>query len=373
MGRKRPASSREGTDERLMRECLRLARLGEGRVSPNPMVGAILVRGGRILSRGFHRRYGGPHAEVDCLARYRGDPSGATLYVNLEPCVHHGKTPPCTDRIITSRIAEVVIAMGDPNPLVSGRGVRRLRDAGIRVRSGVLQREAAALNEEFIVGITERRPFVHLKLAQSKDGFITDGSRNETRISGRPARTLVHRWRSRTDAVLVGAGTIRIDNPELSVRHVRGRDPAVVILDGRLSVSPEARVFRSARRRKVFVVTRAGADHRTVRDLSRRGVQVVQFASRTMRLPMRRVLQTLYSLEIGSLLVEGGGDVARQLVAEGLVDRVSLFVAPVAFGDGVEGLGAGASRKILKGGKPRKERVGRDLLLTYDRKVRVAG
>lgn len=357
-------------DERWMGECLRLAALGEGRVSPNPLVGAVLVRNGRILSRGYHRRFGGPHAEVECLRRFRGDPRGATLYVNLEPCAHHGKTPPCTDLILASGIREVVVAMQDPNPLVRGRGIRLLRRTGVRVRTGVLGAEARTLNERFVVGITRRRPFVHLKLAQSLDGFITHAAGEERRITGREARALVHRWRASHDAVLVGAGTIRADDPALTVRHAAGRHPVVVVLDGRLSAPPDARVFRSARERRVYVVTGTGGTRtgkvRTL--LERKGVAIIELPGPRGRVPLPKVLGELYRRQIGSLLVEGGAHVAEQLISRGLVDRLSVFVAPMVFGEGLKGIAV--EGPVLKGFNVQAEQVGRDVLMTLSRRHR---
>jgi diaminohydroxyphosphoribosylaminopyrimidine deaminase/5-amino-6-(5-phosphoribosylamino)uracil reductase len=352
-----------------MAECLRLAALGEGRVSPNPLVGAVLVRNGRILSRGYHRRFGGPHAEVECLRKFRGDPRGTTLYVNLEPCAHQGKTPPCTDLILASGIHDVVVAMQDPNPLVRGRGIRTLRRAGVRVRTGVLGAEARDLNERFVIGMTRRRPYIHLKLALSRDGFITHAAGTERRITGRDARVLVHRWRASHDAVLVGAGTIRADDPALTVRHAAGRDPDVVILDGRLSVPPDARVFRSARDRRVYVVTWEGRKRteKVRRLLEKRGVEIIELPGRRGRIALPMVVRELYRHHIGSLLVEGGADVAEQLIARGLVDRLSVFVTPVVFGGGLKGIAVKGPAPVLAGSSVHAEQVGRDVLMTLSR------
>ena len=226
-----------------MQECLRLAERGRGSVSPNPMVGAVLVRKGRVLGRGYHARFGGPHAEVNCLGSVRGSTADSTLYVNLEPCAYYGKTPPCVDAVIAAGVREVFTAMKDPNPRVAGRGIRKLRSAGITVHVGLLGDEAKRLNRAFIRHTTVRRPFVHLKIAQSLDGMIAGPRRDNRWITSSASRALVHRMRSEHDAVLVGAGTIRADNPLLTVRSARGRNPHVVILDGRLNVSPKARIF----------------------------------------------------------------------------------------------------------------------------------
>ena len=241
--------------ERFMEVCLHLAEKGRGLVSPNPLVGAVLVRANRIVAQGYHRRFGGPHAEVECLRRYSGHPGSTTLYVNLEPCTYFGKTPPCTDLIIRSGIKTVVVGMKDPNPRVNGSGIRRLRTSGITVVPGILEGNARALNRAFITYVTKARPLVHVKIAQSLDGKIAQRLNSSTRVTGREAERLVHRMRSEHDAILVGAGTVRVDNPLLNVRLVKGIDPAAVVIDGRLSVGVERRLWRTARHRRVLLLT----------------------------------------------------------------------------------------------------------------------
>lgn len=356
-------------DERLMRECLRLARRGRARVGPNPMVGAILARDGRVMARGWHRRFGGPHAEVECLRRFRGDSAGVTLYVNLEPCSHHGKTPPCADLIAASGVPRVVVAMKDPNPLVNGRGIRRLRRSGLEVTVGVLEDEARELNRVFITSMNEGRPYVHVKIAQSLDGMIARVGKGRRWISSLQSRKLVHRWRAECDAVLVGAGTVRADNPRLDVRLVRGKQPAVVILDGRCATPVGARVF-SPRRRVILCVERAHAKRRegVVAGWKSRGAEVLTFkGEKGGRIALRAVLRRLRAADIGSILVEGGRDVFTQFLASGMVDELSVFMAPVIIGRGIPAVDV----KVLAGGGARRRRnvrfgsrtVGRDLLI----------
>jgi diaminohydroxyphosphoribosylaminopyrimidine deaminase / 5-amino-6-(5-phosphoribosylamino)uracil reductase len=356
-------------DTVLMRKCLALATRGAGFVSPNPLVGAILVdRRGKILASGYHRVFGGPHAEVECLDRCRGGAAGTTLYVNLEPCVHHGKTPPCTERIIRAGIRRVVIAIPDPNPLVAGRGIALLRRAGISVRVGLCAEEARSLNRHFLRHISSRMPYVHMKVAQTVDGKIAARGHRQIWISSPESRTLVHRWRATHDAVLVGAGTIRADNPRLDVRRVHGRNPDVVILDGNLRVSTLARVFRDTRSRRVFVCTTRTKNPRRVqaiRRMSLSGVVVLELPGAGHRLLLRRVLSELYRHNIGSILVEGGGDVFTQFVEEGLVDELSLFYAPTLLPGGVPAFGSSTRR----GGRTRRPgnicvcSVGKDALV----------
>jgi diaminohydroxyphosphoribosylaminopyrimidine deaminase/5-amino-6-(5-phosphoribosylamino)uracil reductase len=326
-----------------MRECMKLALRGRGRVSPNPLVGAVLVRGTRVIARGWHRRFGSPHAEVDCLGRARGNLAGTRLFVNMEPCAHYGKTPPCTESIIASGISSVVIAMKDPNPLVSGRGIRALRRAGIRVSCGVLEAEAKQLNRFFLKHITRRMPYVHVKIAQSIDGFI-GGERAPRYLSSAASLRMVHRWRAEHDAVLVGAGTVRADNPHLTVRHYRGHDPHVVVIDGRLSIPEHANVLRRDRGRGVFlcVSERAAANARSkVERLEARGILVLRFPAPHGVLELRDVLAALYRFSIGSVLVEGGSMIIAQFLEKRLVDELSIFVTPLMLGRGVPWSGGG--------------------------------
>ena len=351
-----------------MRECFRLAVRGEGLVSPNPMVGALIVEHGRIAARGYHRRYGAAHAEIDCLSRFHGDPRRATMYVNLEPCSHHGKTPPCADAILAAGIRNVVVAMRDPNPLVSGKGISKLRRGGVKVRTGILEQEARELNRVFVRHITARRPYVHVKVAQTLDGKIAPPSGRPIRISSPESLDLVHRWRASHDAVMVGAGTVIADRPRLTVRRVKGRNPDVVVLDGRFRVPLAARVFSKTWKRRAFVCIgepAARANRRKVLTAEKRGVIVVPLPARGGRFRMRTLLRALYRYNIGSVLVEGGSDVFRTMAEEGPIDAISLFVAPRILGTGVPAFGGAVARRC----RPLKEtgcavqRVGTDVLL----------
>jgi diaminohydroxyphosphoribosylaminopyrimidine deaminase / 5-amino-6-(5-phosphoribosylamino)uracil reductase len=328
---------RQEEDTAAMRECFLLARNGEGYVSPNPMVGAVLVKNGRIVARGFHRAFGGPHAEVECLAQHRGSFEGTTLYVNLEPCAHYGKTPPCADLLAATPIPRIVVAMPDPNPLVSGTGIARLRASGKQVDVGVLEQEARSLNRRFVTGITRHRPYIHVKIAQSLDGMIAAANGKPRWISGTPARELVHQWRSVYDAVVVGAGTMRADNPRLTARTDGGRNPAAVVVDGLLTVSPEARLFQNLRGRQVFVCTTQRSidvKRRVASRLEKLGVVMVPFRSGE-RLALPMMLRALYALNLGSLLIEGGSDLFGQFLQSRLVDELTVFIAPIVIGKGV--------------------------------------
>jgi diaminohydroxyphosphoribosylaminopyrimidine deaminase/5-amino-6-(5-phosphoribosylamino)uracil reductase len=322
--------------ERFMAEAIRLARKGEGAVSPNPLVGALIVEHGRIVSRGYHRRFGARHAEIDCLSHYRGTGRAATLYVNLEPCAHYGKTPPCADAIVASGIRNVVVAMRDPNPLVSGRGIRRLRRAGVRVLSGVLQERARDLNRFFVRHMVSGRPYVHLKVAESLDGKISRSGRTRW-ISSAHSRRLVHRWRAVYDAVLIGAGTVRADDPRLTVRTVPGRNPDVVLLDGRFRTPLGARIFRRGAKRRCFVCigrTAAVRLRKKVVAAEAAGIIVLPFPDSRGRFRLGAVLKRLYQFRVGSVLVEGGGEIFGLFASEGPIDELSIFVAPRLTGSG---------------------------------------
>lgn len=347
------------SDQQLMRECFRLALRGKGHVSPNPMVGAVLARNGKVIAKGYHRHYGGPHAEVECLRRAPQDVGGTTLYVNLEPCSHYGKTPPCVDLILKRGIRKVVVSMEDPNPLVAGRGLRILRRSGVKTSVGLLEKEARELNREFITQITARRPYVHMKIAESRDGRITGGPSRW--ISSLQSRKRAHALRARYDAVLVGAGTVRADNPSLNVRLVHGRDPDVVVLDGALALPLNRKLFAFHQSRRVFVVTTRGSVRRNVakaRALAGRGIRLMALDGAEQRLDLRDVLTALRKQNLGSILVEGGADIFTQFLAASLVDELTLFVAPEVFGKGL----AAVQSEIMKsmpGMLPAKVTVGK--------------
>ncbi len=321
-----------------MEECLRLAAKGSGSVSPNPLVGAVLVAGGTIVSRGYHRRFGGPHAEIDCLSRFNGSARNAVLYVNLEPCVHFGKTPPCVDAIIAAGIPRVVVAMQDPNPRVAGRGIAKLRRAGIRVETDVLEEKARDLNRFFARHIVSRRPYIHVKVAQTLDGRIGRRGPGQQIISAPESRALVHCWRSEYDAVLIGAGTVIADDPSITVRLARGRNPAVVVLDGALRVPLSAKIFDSRAHRAVILCTSRHAAKNLpgkIRTAERRGITVLAFPAAGNTLRLRDVMEEIYWHNIGSVLVEGGSQVFSGFAREGPMDELSMFIAPVIQGSGI--------------------------------------
>ncbi|HZD41632.1 MAG TPA: bifunctional diaminohydroxyphosphoribosylaminopyrimidine deaminase/5-amino-6-(5-phosphoribosylamino)uracil reductase RibD, partial [Terriglobales bacterium] len=295
-------------------------------------VGAVVVRAGQIVATGYHRFAGGDHAEIMALKRAGEKARGATLYINLEPCNHQGRTPPCTDRLIGSGIKEVVAGMKDPNPRVAGRGLERLRAAGIRVRSGVLESECRALNEAFEKYITRGLPFVTLKLAASLDGKIATASGDSRWISDEDSRRAVHRLRNQQDAVLVGSRTAVADDPQLTCRIAGGRDPWRVVLDPWLRIPVSARLFRAAADGKTLVLAAKDAGEAKVRELEGLGARVLRFSTRAGKIPWRSLLRTLGGMGIVSLLIEGGATTAAWALKEKAVDKVLFFYAAKIFG-----------------------------------------
>jgi len=332
-------------DDEFLTLAFNLAEMGEGDVSPNPLVGAVVVRDGLIVGRGYHRRFGGPHAEVFALDEAAERARGATTYVTLEPCAHFGKTPPCTDRMIQVGIARVIIAAEDPNPLVSGRGVAALRAAGIDVEVGLLRDVAMRQNEIFFKYITTRIPFVHLKLATSLDGRIATRTGDARWISGEPAQVRVHRWRRRYAAILVGIKTVLTDDPELTVRHVVGRNPLPIVLD------PSARLPLTARllggeRRPILAAARVDSARRA--ELESAGCQVWELPTGRGDVDLRLLLERLGEAGVDSVLIEGGGETAAAFLAAGFVDRVSFVIAPILIGgrDAVPAVGGLGSERL---------------------------
>jgi diaminohydroxyphosphoribosylaminopyrimidine deaminase/5-amino-6-(5-phosphoribosylamino)uracil reductase len=350
-----------------MRRCFELAAKGRGRVNPNPMVGCVVVKNGRIVGEGFHGSFGGPHAEVNALRRAGRKARGATLFVNLEPCAHHGKTPPCVDAIIKAGVKQVVAASTDPNPLVSGKGVGRLRGAGVTVRLGVLRHEAERLNEQFITFMREGIPFVGVKIAQTLDGRIADCTGTSKWITSDKARTEAHRIRSTYDAILVGANTIVHDDPHLTVRFTKGRHPLRVIVDGRLSVPTRSRVFDTRSAKTIlFTSLRAVSSKREkVSTLLKRGVPVLALGKST-RLDVLGMLHTLAALGISSVLVEGGSATVSDFVKAKLARKIHCFVAPKLLGGGLSSLTLVPHlglRRAIRVENVRWKELGSDLLM----------
>ncbi len=331
-------------DTRMMRRCLELAEKGMGRTAPNPLVGSVIVSGEEIVAEGYHRSAGKPHAERMALRRAGTGARGATLYVNLEPCSHTGRTPPCADAVIEAGISRVVAAMRDPDPRVRGRGIARLRRAGVRVEVGLLARRARRLNEVFVHNVTTGSAFFSLKLAQTLDGKIAAGPGVRTRISGRESLRLVHRLRAAHGAVMVGVGTVLADDPLLNVRGIRSAPrPVRVVLDPGLRTPPRCKLAAGAGRFPTLVIYDPGrAEDSSRAALAAAGVELAALAAAGDGLfDIRAVGELLYGRGITSVLAEGGRGVATSLLRGGLVQRLHLFIAPVVLGEGaaLQGIG----------------------------------
>jgi len=321
-------------DEKHMRLALRLAARGRGKVEPNPMVGAVVVRGGKVIGTGWHRRFGGPHAEVNAVRDAGGKVAGATVYVTLEPCAHFGKTPPCADFLTEHKVVRVVVACRDLSPETAGKGIARLRRAGVRVEVGLLGDEARSLNAPFFKLVSTGMPYVTAKWAMTLDGKIATKTGDSKWISSEEARKFVHKVRGRMDAVVVGIGTVLADDPELTCRLVRGRTPKRVVLDARARLPLASKLVRSAGEAPVMVAVSDRAPAKRAEALMRRGCKVVTFPTKNGRVDVVRVLEWLGSMRVTNVLVEGGGDVLGSFFDAKLVDEVLAFVGPKIVGGG---------------------------------------
>ena len=328
-------------DSDFMRRAIRLARKGAGCVSPNPLVGSVIVRDGKILSEGYHARCGGPHAEADAFSKiHPNEARDGTLYVTLEPCNHHGRTPPCTEAIIQSKIREVVVGTADPNPFVKGGGIQRLRKSGITVRIGVMEDACLRLNEAYFKAMTKNKPFIVLKIAQTLDGKIaTQGGRSRW-ITSETSRRLVHKMRKENDAVLVGVNTVVQDDPQLTVRHVRG-SVRRIILDSCLRIPTEARVLHHSDPQNTIIATTSSAPESKMHALQSLGVSVwILENDENGRVALPGLWKKMIQERILSVLVEGGRTVFTSVLCSGDADRVVVFIAPIVFGSGIESIGA---------------------------------
>lgn len=356
-----------------MKRALRLAALGRGRVEPNPLVGCVLARKGRIIAEGYHRRFGGPHAEVEACRSCHTSTRGCDVYVTLEPCSHFGKTPPCTSALLEAGVGRVLVAMIDPGEHVRGRGLRQLRRAGVTVEVGLEQEEARRLNAPYIKLCTERRPWVILKWAQSIDGKLSTRLRHEVRVSGEQAARLVHRWRGQVDGIITGIGTILADDPLLTARLVRPRRTAArIILDSRLRLPANSLLARSAGQSPVIVAcTKRSRDDRSRRAsrLERLGCEILALPSGDGTVPLNDLLDELGRRNMTNVMVEGGGRVMGSFFDQKLADEARIFVAPTLAGGrkapgALDGVGDEQWPPPLPKDRVRVRKAGRDLLYT---------
>ncbi len=336
-------------DQIFMRRALELASRTQGLTSPNPLVGAVVVRSGAVVGAGYHRAAGTPHAEIEALEEAGKSARGATLYVTLEPCVHQGRTGPCVPAVLAAVIGRVVVATADPNPMVNGRGISALRAGGVEVKVGILEAEARELNRAFFTYMVERRPLVTLKAACSLDGKLAGSDLTSRWITGEHARQEAHRLRSHADAIVVGIRTVLIDDPLLTVRLPEPwpREPLRVVVDSQARTPLTARVFTAGRpERTVIAVTELAPEHR-VKMLETTGATVLRLPARDGRVDLSLLLRALAEREVTAVLLEGGGTLNAAFLEAGLVDRVALFVAPLLLGGtSAPGLLGGAGRSL---------------------------
>ena len=357
-------------DREYMRRAIHLARRGWGWTSPNPLVGAVIVKEGRIIAEGWHARWGQPHAERCALARCTEDPAGATLYVTLEPCCHQGRTPPCTEALIEAGISRVIIGSRDPNPKVSGRGAALLRAHGIAVEEAFLRRECDALNPIFFHYITTGQPYVALKYAMTADGKLATVTGASQWITGAEARAHVHTLRGRYRAILAGIGTVLADDPLLSCRAEGGRNPVRVICDSRLRIPPDCRICRTARRQETIVACAENDPEKRAR-LEGLGITVLCLPDGQGRVDLAALAAALGQRGIDSILVEGGIEIHAAALAAGIVRRIYAYVGARVFGgrgakSPLGGPGAAAVEDGPRLALAATEPFGDDLLLTYD-------
>lgn len=321
-------------EKNYMQRALQLAKLGEGKTRPNPLVGAVLVKDGKIVGEGYHRQYGGPHAEVHALHMAGEAAKGSTLYVTLEPCSHVGKTPPCCQAIVKSGVTRVVCAIEDPNPLVAGKGISYLTDHGVETSVGLLDLEATKLNEIFMHYITQKRPFVILKSAMSLDGKIATSTGDSRWISSPESREQVHEIRNRVSAIIVGVGTVLKDDPILTTR-LKGREgcnPLRIVMDSTGRTPLDAQLLKTLEQAPVMIVTTEATQSSRVKDYEQAGAAVVVLKTADRVEMINELLSYLGERQIDSLLVEGGGTLAESFVQARAVDKFIVYIAPMIIG-----------------------------------------
>ena len=343
------------THEYYMKRTLELAKGGWGKTNPNPLVGAVIVKNGKIIAEGFHEALGCAHAEISALHNTKQDVEGGTLYVNLEPCSHYGRTPPCAKAIIEAGVKEVIVAMEDPNPKVSGMGIQMLKDAGIHVIVEVLEMEAKKLNEIFIHYITKKKPFVIMKTAMTLDGKVASISGDSKWITGESSRQFVHILRDRVSAIMVGVNTVIKDNPALTARlpTKECKDPVRIIVDSKGRIPLASNVLHVHSDSGVILATTSSIDKGKEKLLLEEGVRIIKADHRNGNVDLTLLMDELYKLEIDSILLEGGGTLNASALATGIVNKVMMFIAPKIIGGStavtpVEGAGRQQMKDALQ-------------------------
>lgn len=348
--------------KKYMELAIKLAERGKGLTSPNPMVGCIVVKRGRIVGKGFHRKAGTEHAEVLALDDAGKKAINSTLYVNLEPCSHWGRTPPCTEKIVEAGVREVIIGMQDPNPLVEG--FRELKFRGLKTKIGILEKEAKNLNEAYTKFMKTKRPFVILKVAMSVDGKIATSTGDSKYITSREARTYVHQLRSEVDAVMVGLNTVLRDNPELTPRLVKGKDPMKIVVDSKLKIPNNCNLMKNPA--KLIIATTNKAPKSMIKKFQQKGINVIITKSKNGFVDLDNLMKQLGKHEITSVMIEGGSQLNSSAIKEGVVDKALIFAAPKIIGNGIGAIGSLGIKKIDKAinlKNPIVKKIGKDVLI----------
>ncbi len=345
-----------------MELAIKLAEKGRGSTSPNPMVGCVVVKRGRIVGKGFHKKAGTEHAEVLALNDAGKKAINSTLYVSLEPCSHWGRTPPCTEKIVECGVREVIIGMEDPNPLVGG--FKELKFRGLKTKIGILEKEAKKLNEVYIKWMKTKRPFVILKVAMSVDGKIATSTGDSKYITSKEARTLVHQMRSEVDAVMVGLNTVLRDNPELTVRLVKGKDPLKIVVDSKLKMPKNCNLMKDPS--KLIIATTNKAPKSQLKKFQQKGITILTTKLKSGFVDLEDLMKQLGKHEITSVMIEGGSQLNSSAIKEGIVDKILIFTAPKLIGNGLGAIGNLGVNKINKAinlKNPVVKKIGNDILI----------
>ena len=353
-----------------MKRALELAKLGIGYTNPNPLVGAVIVKEGRIIGEGYHQLYGSHHAEINAFRNAVEDVKGATMYVTLEPCSHYGKTPPCAEAIVEKGIKRVIVGMKDPNPLVSGKGIKILEKAGIEVITGVLEEEGKKLNEIFLKYITTKLPFCIMKTAMTIDGKLSTNSGDSKWITGELARKYVHELRHRVAGIMVGIGTILTDNPYLTTRleNEKGKDPIRIIVDSSARIPIEARVLNLHSSAKTIIATTERAPKDKIKAIEEKGAEIIVLPMKNEKVDLSFLMKALGERKLDSVLLEGGSELNYSALEEGIVDKVNAFVAPKIIGGNtaktpVGGLGKEFMNEAIRLSDIDIHRFGEDIMI----------
>ncbi|MDF2473964.1 MAG: riboflavin biosynthesis protein RibD [Anaerocolumna sp.] len=357
-------------DLQYMRRALELARQGEGHTNPNPLVGAVIVKDGKVIGEGYHEAYGSHHAEVNAFLNATEDVAGATMYVTLEPCSHYGKTPPCANKIIEKGIKKVVMAHKDPNPQVAGRGIRILKENGVEVVTGLLEEESEKINEVFFKYITKKLPFCLLKTAMTLDGKIATRTGDSKWVTSEESRNYVHRLRNRYSAIMVGIGTVLEDNPSLTTRlkDIQGRDPVRIIVDTKARIPLDANVLNLTSKARTIIATTELASKEKLRRLEEMGAKVIINPVKNHRVDLKYLMKKLGEDKIDGILVEGGSELNYSALQDGIVDKVNVFIAPKIIGGStaktpVGGLGIEFMKDAIMLNELKVHRFGEDIMM----------